>query len=525
MNDETTGDEIPGREPSRSPRLSLGAVSKTFGGTRVLDQVSLDIRAGEVHALVGQNGSGKSTLIKILAGFHDADPGGTLVVDDQTRRLGDLADIRDAGVEFVHQDLGLVPALSVVDNLALGHGYARGFGGRISWREQRRSARAAIQAIGYDVDVRKTVDELQPVERTAVAIARALQSAQGKISVLVLDEPTATMPKAEVQRLHEIVRSVRQQGVGILYVSHHLEEVFAIADRVSVLVDGRRVATERCADLDQRALVGLMTGGVVDEVQKRRSASSGDVLLELSGVGGSELSDLDLTVRAGEVVGVAGITGSGREELCSLIFGARPRSGRVSVGGHDLPASNPRAATRHGVALVPANRLRDGVVHGLNVRENLNLTTLGSLFRHGRIPAGDDRRQASDIGKKMAIKTPSLEAPIQALSGGNQQKVVLGKWLQTEPALLLLDEPTQGVDVAAKAEIHQLIDEAASRGVAVLVCSSDEAELERLADRAVVLRHGRVVGELSSDRVQTRRLVQMSLGLDDEADNEGAVTP
>jgi ribose transport system ATP-binding protein len=497
----------------RAPRLELRAVSKTFGGTRVLHDVSLDIAPGEVHALVGQNGSGKSTLIKILAGFHTADLGASAFVDGEPRTLGDPDDIHNAGVEFVHQDLGLVPALSVVDNLALGHGYATGLGGRISWRRQRKAAEAAIRAVGYEVDVRKIVDELQPVEKTAVAIARALQSAGGAMSVLVLDEPTATMPKGEVQRLFEIIARVREQGVGILYVSHHLEEVFELADRVTVLVDGHLVATKPISELDQRTLVDLMTGGVVDEARQRSSVDHGEPLLELDGVGGVELLGLDLTVHAGEVVGVAGITGSGREELCSLVFGAKPRTGRVSVRGRELPGSRPHAASNVGVALVPANRLRDGVVIGLNVRENLNLTTLRRLVRHARIPGGADRRQAAVISEKMAVKAPSLEAPIAALSGGNQQKVVLGKWLQTDPSVLLLDEPTQGVDIAAKAEIHRLVDEASSRGVAVLVCSSDEAELERLCDRVVVLRHGRVMSEFEGAEVHTRRLVHTSLGL------------
>jgi ribose transport system ATP-binding protein len=416
-------------------------------------------------------------------------------------------------VRFVHQDLGLVPALSVVDNLALGHGYARGAGGRINWRQQRVAAKTALEAVGYEVDVRRLVEDLQPVERTAVAIARALQSARGDMSVLVLDEPTATMPKAEVQRLFSIIDTVRRQGVGILYVSHHLEEVFELADRVTVLVDGHRVATTRCSELDQRSLVDLMTGGVVDEARQRSAAMPGEPLLSLEGVRGAELAGLDLTVHAGEVVGVAGITGSGREELCSLIFGSKQRSGRVQVRGRELPSGRPHRSCAEGMALVPANRLRDGVVVGLNVRENLNLTTVRRLMRHARIPVREDRRQALGISRKMSVKAPSLEAPIEALSGGNQQKIVLGKWLQTDPRVLLLDEPTQGVDVAAKAEIHHLIDDAATKGVAVLVCSSDEAELERLCDRVVVLRHGRLVSELNGAEIQTRRLVHTSLGL------------
>jgi ribose transport system ATP-binding protein len=500
-------------DQDRAPRLELRAVSKTFGGARVLHDVWLDIAAGEVHALVGQNGSGKSTLIKILAGFHQADPGAGATVDGRARNLGDPDDVHDAGVRFVHQDLGLVDSLSVVDNLALGHGYATNLGGRINWRSQRRAAQAALAAVGYELDVRRTVEELQPVERTAVAIARALQSARGEISVLVLDEPTATMPKAEVQRLFSIIDTVRRQGVGVLFVSHHLEEVFDLADRVTVLVDGRRVATKRTSELDQRSLVDLMTGGVVDDVRRRPVTAHGEPSLSLEAVGGVELVELDLQVRAGEVVGVAGITGSGREELCSLIFGARPRRGRVSVRSRDLPSSRPHSSCALGVALVPANRLRDGIVVGLNVRENLNLTTMRRLTRFTRIRAGEDRRQAARMSGKLSVKAPSLEAAIEALSGGNQQKVVLGKWLQTDPSVLLLDEPTQGVDVAAKAEIHHLIDSAANGGVAVLVCSSDEAELERLCDRVVVLRHGRAVTEFKGGEIQARHLIHTSLGL------------
>jgi ribose transport system ATP-binding protein len=497
----------------RRTRLDLRGVSKTFGGTRVLHDVALDIAPGEVHALVGQNGSGKSTLIKILAGFHTADPGASTFIDGEPRTLGDPDEIHDAGVRFVHQDLGLVSDLSVADNLALGHGYSTGLGGRIAWRQQRMAAKAALRAIGYEIDVRRLVEDLQPVERTAVAIARALQSARGEMSVLVLDEPTATMPKAEVQRLFKIVDTVRQQGVGIIYVSHHLEEVFELADRVTVLVDGHRVATRACSELDQRSLVDLMTGGVVDEARRRSAAAVGPPFLRLEGIQGTEVVGLDLLVHAGEIVGVAGITGSGREELCSLIFGAKARGGKVWVQGHVLPASRPQRACSLGLALVPANRLRDGVVAGLNVRENINLTMARRLARRTRIPMRADRSQAADIGRKMSLKAPSMEAPIEALSGGNQQKVVLGKWLQTRPRVLLLDEPTQGVDVAAKAEIHHLIDEAATQGVAVLVCSSDEAELERLCDRVVVLRHGRPVSEFSGAEVQTRRLVHASLGL------------
>ncbi|MFE3059498.1 sugar ABC transporter ATP-binding protein [Nocardia sp. NPDC059239] len=493
--------------------LELRSVSKTFGAAKVLTDVDLTVRAGEVHALMGQNGSGKSTLIKILSGFHAADPGASARINGVERNLGDPAEIHTAGVQFVHQDLGLVESLSVVDNLALGHGYAKVWRTAIDWRRQHDRARAAMELTGYHVDIRRTVAELKPVERTAVAIARALSIADSAMSLLVLDEPTATMPAPEVARLFEVVRRVRDRGVGVLYVSHHLDEVFELADRVTILADGRRVATRKTADLDRRTLVDLMTGGTVDEAPERAERQFGDQWLSVSGLAGASLSDLDLTVRAGEVVGVAGVSGSGRDELCSLLFGGRPRRGDVRVQGTTIPPLRPDQAVAAGMALVPSNRLRDGVVLGMNVRENVNLATLRRLARGGVVSRRRDHGQAAQRVRRFGIKTPSAEVKIEALSGGNQQKVVLGKWIETKPRVLLLDEPTQGVDIGAKADLHRLIDEAAEHGAAVVVCSSDETELERLCDRVIVLRDGRCSAEVTGADVRANRLARLSLGL------------
>lgn len=509
------------KDHGAAPRLELRGASKTFGETKVLHNVSLDIAAGEVHSLVGQNGSGKSTLIKILAGFHTADSGASVLIDGKPRTLGDPDDIHAAGVRFVHQDLGLVPSLSVVDNLALGHGYTTGFGARINWRDQALAARAALERVGYDLDVRKIVDELEPIERTAVAIARALQSAADDMSVLVLDEPTATMPNAEVHKFFSIVETVRKQGIGILYVSHHLDEIFELSDRMTILVDGKVAATRKREDITQTQLVDLMTGGTTIEPRSRPTPDVGEPLLSLKDVSGDEVSGVDLEVHAGEIVGVAGISGSGREELCSLIFGAKPRTGQVTVLNHRIPPSRPDTSASRGVALVPANRLRDGINIGLNVRENFNLTTARQLVRFGRISPRADQLQASTLSRMMSVRLPSIEAPIETLSGGNQQKVVLGKWLQTRPSVLLLDEPTQGVDIAAKAELHNLIEDAATTGVAVLVCSSDEAELQRLCDRVLVLRHGRIVSEFKGAEIKTRLLVQTTLGITTQSEEKG----
>jgi ribose transport system ATP-binding protein len=507
----------------RAAVLTIRHLSKTFPGTRALDDVDFEIRAGEVHALVGQNGSGKSTLIKILAGFHAPDPSAEAEVGGAPFQFGDSAAAHEAGMRFVHQDLGLVPTLDAVDNLALGFGYATGPGGRIRWRRQAAAARRAIEAIGYDVDIRMPIERLEPVERTAVAIARALQGIEGGTCLLVLDEPTATMPLPEVERLFTIIDRVKRRGIAVLYVSHHLQEVFAIADRVTVLRDGRNVGTRVTRDLSQRALVELMTGGLVDAASTGAHDPSGDEVMKITSLSGRELRHLDLTLHRGEVVGAAGLTGSGREELCALIFGGRPRTGDITVNDEPLEAMRPDRAVELGVGLVPADRHAEGLMLTMNVRENLTLTDLGLFWRRLRLRHREERAYAESSIAQLGIKTTTCEAPVEVLSGGNQQKIVLGKWLQLKPRVLLLDEPTQGVDIAAKAEVHQLVDQAARDGAAVLVCSTDEDELERLCDRVVVLRGGVAVSECRPPTLTAKRLAQESLGVEHASGNGRSV--
>jgi ribose transport system ATP-binding protein len=499
-------------------------LSKTFPGTRALVDVDFDIRPGEVHALVGQNGSGKSTLIKILAGFHEPDPGAEAQFADMPFPLGDSDAAQAAGLRFVHQDLGLVPTLDAVDNLALGVGYITGRGHRIRWRQQAKAAREAIQGIGYDVDVRRPILQLEPIEKTAVAIARALRGIrESDVSLLVLDEPTATMPQPEVERLFQIIERVKGRGVGVLFVSHHLEEVFEIADRVTVFRDGHNVGTRATEGLTQRELVEMMTGGFVDDVSTSAGAAREDEVMKITSLNGRELRDFHLTVHQGEVVGVAGITGSGREELCAMVFGGRPRTGNVTVNGKTLDAMSPDQSVALGLALVPADRHRDGLILSFTVRENLTLTDLGRFWRRFRLHHRAERDHAAAAIEQFDVKTPTGEAPVESLSGGNQQKIVLGKWLQLSPAVLLLDEPTQGVDVAAKAEVHHLVDQAAREGTSVLVCSTDEGELERLCDRVIVLRSGRAVAEFCRPNISAKRLAQESLGLEHLARNGRSV--
>jgi ribose transport system ATP-binding protein len=495
--------------------LAVRGLSKTFGATRALRNVGFAIARGEVHALVGQNGCGKSTLIKILAGFHEPDVPTTVLVNGTKLSLGDQVASHGAGLRFVHQDLGIVPMLDSLDNMALGFGYSTGVGGRVRWRAQARKVREALAELGYDFDVRTPLADLAPVERTAVAIARALQGIEAGLSLLVLDEPTATMPQPEVERLFAIIRLLRSRGVSILYVSHHLDEVYELADRVTVFRDGQLVATERVKDLPRKRLVELMVGDVPDRAVVVRKQASDAIAISLRGFGGKIIRDLDLDVHAGEVVGIAGITGSGREEFCETLFGGRQRSGEVTVDGSGIEPLRPDAMVAHKVGLVPAKRRDEALVVQMTVRENFTLPDVSQFWRHLLFGHSRERREVARLVKQMGVKTPGTEAGIDALSGGNQQKVVVGRWLRLKPSVLLLDEPTQGVDIRAKSDIHALIDDAAADGSAVIVASSDEAELERLCDRVLILRRGKVCVELKRGRASARVIAHESLGAGD----------
>jgi ribose transport system ATP-binding protein len=494
--------------------LRIEELSKTFPGQVALSSVSLTVEAGEVHALVGQNGSGKSTLIKILAGYHQPDPDGAQAwVAGAPLALGDGAAAAAAGIRFVHQDLGLVGSLSAVENLALTAGYRTGWGGRIRWRDEVARTREALAGLGLaDLDVRAPVDRLPPAQRTGVAIARALVGWQDGTTLLVLDEPTATLPGDDVVRLFEVIHRLKQRGISILYVSHHLDEVFELADRVTVLRDGMRVATVPVGELDHTGLVELIVGHHIEVTTATDTVRDAAPLLSVRGLSGGSVGSLDLDVGAGEIVGLAGITGSGREHVLGLIAGQIPRvDGDVRLDGVAIANYQPKQAIDAGVAFVPSERGVRGTVGPMNVRENLSISDVARHFRGGRLRRRAEVDETRHWIDRLSIKTSGTEAPIGSLSGGNQQKVMFGKALRLSPKLLLLDEPTQGIDVGAKEQIHQLIDRAAGSGVATLVASTDTDELVRLCHRVVVMANGRVKATLVGDHIATDRIEHTQL--------------
>jgi ABC-type sugar transport system ATPase subunit len=498
---------IPGSVPDRSV-LAVRNLSKTFPGTRALDGVSIEVAPGEVHALMGQNGSGKSTLIKVLASYHSADPGAHAEMDGAGFEVGRTV---PDGLRFVHQDLGLILELSAQDNLALRGGFARGLGGRVLWRQQEAETRRVLEAFDVDLDIHRPLAAATPVQRTVVAIAAALQGWDGG-GVLVLDEPTAVLPHDEVERLFEVVAEVRRRGTSVLYVSHRMDEIFAIADRVTVLRGGRKVGTHEVGVLDPRALATMMVGDDIDPDFRASVVDQADqpVTLEARDLRGKWLRGVDLQARAGEILGIAGLAGAGALELPYLLAG---KSGPLARGEVRLPAVSPdwhdvQRAAELEIPLVPADRQTESVIAEFSVGENLSLSMLGRLGSRGRLSAKDEATLVASWSDQLGVVTSGPAAPISTLSGGNQQKVVLARCLALDPSVLVLCEPTAGVDIGTRVSIYQIIARLAATGLTVVVASSDEGDLLALCTRILVLRDGVVAEELAADGLTKNVLIR-----------------
>lgn len=492
--------------------VSARGWSKTFSGRTVLRSVDLDVAAGEVHGLVGQNGSGKSTLIKILAGYHEPDPGARLEVRGTPVALPLRGGTpRGLGLSFVHQDLGLIDTATVLENLRLGN-YRTGAGWRVSWRRERRRARTSLARFGSSVDPDAKVADLREVDRAVVAIVRALDQLEGvENGLLVLDEPTSFLPRDGIEHLFEAVRRVAAQGFGVLFVTHRLDEILELTDRVSVLRDGALVATLETPATSESALIEQILGFALDELYPEPHKPGGEPVLGARELTGATVSGLSFDLGRGEILGVTGLQGMGYEEVPYLLFGATPaRSGQVAVADRtvEAPALSPQKALRLGLALLPANRQRLGVIGPATVKENVTLPTLGRYFSHGLLRPRAESRATAGMLAAFDVRPPEPDRQIVTLSGGNQQKALLSKWFATEPRVLMLHEPTQGVDVGARRQIFQQIRDAAERGTSFLMASTEYDDLAHLCDRVLVFRNGRVVADLHGAELTQERIVE-----------------
>ena len=507
------------------PLASLRGVGKSYGGTRALEGITLELRAGEVHALCGENGAGKSTLIKILSGSVPPDEG-EIRVAGRALPSGDVLAAEAAGIAVIHQELVAFSHLDARDNIFVGREPRRAGGLLLDRPRIDRETRALLDGLGENgIDPARPVGELSLAQGQMIGIARALSQ---RCRVLILDEPTASLSARETDVLFGIIRRLRGEGAAILYVSHRLEEIFALSDRITVLRDGRHVATQPTGELDQEQLIRLMVGRELLQVEheEKPSAAPADAapLLEVEHLSrAGQFADVSLRVGRGEIVGLAGLVGAGRSETAQAIFGlATPDSGSVRVRGETLPAGSPRAAMARGLALVPEDRQACGLVLPMSVGQNLSMVVLPTLTRGGLTDARRESDLVARLLRELAVKAAGPGAPAHTLSGGNQQKLVLGKWLAAQPAVLILDEPTRGVDVGAKAEIYRLIRRLAAEGLGVLLISSDLPEVLALSDRVLVMRGGRVSGELPRAEATQEKILALAIPQKTGAEDCGA---
>jgi ribose transport system ATP-binding protein len=499
--------EHPVPDPGREPLLRMRGIVKEFPGVRALDEVDLDVAAGEVHCLLGQNGAGKSTLIKVLAGAHRPDAGEIRWAGEPVV-FGSPHDADAAGIATIHQELDLVPGLSVAENVVLGHeparlGFSRG-------RAAQDATRALLRRLGHpEIPPGRELGRLSAAGKQIVSMARALSR---DARLIVMDEPSAVLDADEVDNLFRVVRELTADGVAVVYISHRLEEIRRIGDRVTVLKDGRTVARDLPARTPTAEVIRLMTGRAIEYVFPPQTVPPrDDVVLAVDGLGRrGEFADVSFTVRAGEVVGLAGLVGSGRSEILETVYGARkPSMGSVAVRGRRLRPGSVPAAVRAGMGLAPEERKSQGLLMTEPVYRNVSLPVLSRFARAGFLRGGAELAAASEVTARLDVRPADPTRPVRTLSGGNQQKVVLARWLLEECAILLLDEPTRGVDVGARSEIYALVRRLAARGVAVVLVSSEVPEVLGLADRVLVVREGRVVSEAPAAELDEGRVLDL----------------
>jgi simple sugar transport system ATP-binding protein len=500
---------------AKQPVLEVTGIHKAFPGVKALLDAGLRLFPGEVHTLMGQNGAGKSTLIKVLTGVYQPD-GGSVVLDGRPIRPRSTQDAQALGISTVYQEVNLCPNLSVAENVFIGR-YPRRFG-MVDWRAMRSQARELLERLRIDIDVSKTLASYPLAIQQMVAIARALNT---QARVLILDEPTSSLDEAEVQTLFAVLRRLRDEGMAILFVTHFLDQTYAISDRITVMRNGEREGEYLCADLSRLALVNKMIGAPADAAdtsadaqQQEDAAARGEVFLRARGIARKGvLSPVDLELRRGELLGLAGLLGSGRTETARLLFGAdKADEGSVDIGGKPLSFSNPRDAIAQGIGFCSEDRKHEGAILPLSVRENVVLALQARQGMWRAIPFRRQQQLANDYVEWLGVKTASIETPIGSLSGGNQQKVLLARWLATDPQLMILDEPTRGIDVRAKQEIMDYVSKLCRKGMAILFISSELPEVLRVSDRMVVMRDRKACGEYARGELDESSVLQAIAG-------------
>jgi len=491
--------------------LELKGIKKRFPGVQALDGVDFNVKPGEIHALVGENGAGKTTLIKIVSGVYQPDSG-EIFYKGKRVTIHDPRHAQELGIATIHQEPSLYPDLSVLENIFMGRQPSRGLFGFIDWKTMRAKAEEVFHSIGVEIDLNIPAGYLSVANQQLVQIAKALSQ---KAQVLIMDEPTSPLSQKETEALFNIVRKLRDQGVAIIYITHRLEEVFILADRVTVLRDGKYIGTHPIGEVSPQFLISLMVGRTLTQLFPKEKVQIGAPILRVRGLTKrGRFYDVNFELRRGEILGLAGLVGAGRSEVAHAIFGVEPADeGEIEVDGHRVSIRNPWDALAAGIAYLPEDRQREGIIGPLKVRENISLAILEGLCNAGIISLRKEKALAEEYVEKLDIRTPSVEQLVRNLSGGNQQKVVVARWLASKPRVLIMDEPTRGIDVATKAEIHRLMSQFAKQGMGIVMISSELPEILGMSDRILVMREGRIVGELSREEATQERIMSLASGV------------
>lgn len=490
--------------------LQVKNIHKRFSGVYALNAVHFELKYGEVLALLGENGAGKSTLIKILAGIYQADEGEIFIKGNQVD-IGNVHASQAHGISVIHQELCLVPNMTIAENIFLGRELASGEKAFVNTQRLNQEAQKILDSLGLDIEAHEKVFNLSVAQQQMVEIAKALSI---DAEIIIMDEPTASLTDKEVDMLFKIINSLKQKNIAIIYISHRMEELFKISDRVTVLRDGKYVDTKVTATTNKDELISLMVGRELTELYKKSSHVLGEVVLDVENMkGGMMLNHVSFSVRKGEIVGISGLVGAGRTEMVRCIFGIDSyNEGRIIIDGQEVTINSPVTAMNNGIALVPENRKEQGLVMIQSVAFNTTITVLRQFMRFLRVDRVQEERIVNNYINKLSIKTPSTEQLVGNLSGGNQQKIVIAKWLATSPKVLILDEPTRGVDVGAKAEIYAIISMLAEQGVGIIMISSDLPEIIHMSDRILVMCNGRIAASLAGDEVSQEKIMRYATG-------------